>query len=48
MEDEAIERTFKEQEEKIKKEFEKEAEKRIMAQLQVCILGILNNCKNND
>lgn len=35
MEDEAIEKTLREQEEKLKKEFEKETEKRTMAQLQV-------------
>lgn len=38
MEDEAIERAAREQEEKIKKEFEREAEKRALAQLQVRII----------
>jgi len=37
MDDEAIERAAKDQEEKIKKEFEKESEKRILAQFQVWI-----------
>lgn len=38
MEDEAIERTAKEQEEKMKKEYEQEMEKRTLAQLQVLII----------
>jgi len=35
LEDEAIERMAREQEEKLKMEFEKENEKRMLAQLQV-------------
>lgn len=35
MEDEAIERAARAQEDKIKKEMEKESEKRMLAQLQV-------------
>lgn len=35
LEDEAIERAARDQEEKIRKEFEKETEKRTLAQLQV-------------
>lgn len=38
LEDEAIERAARDQEEKIRKEFEKEAEKRTLAQLQVRIM----------
>lgn len=37
MDDETIERAAKDQEEKIKKEFEKEFEKRSLAQFQVWI-----------
>lgn len=36
LEDEAIERAAREQEEKIKREYEKEVEKRHLVQLQVC------------
>jgi len=38
MDDEAIEKAAKDQEEKIKKEFEKESEKRTLAQFQVWII----------
>lgn len=40
LEDEAIERAARDQEEKIRKEFEKEAEKRTLAQLQVLIIFV--------
>lgn len=40
LEDEAIERAARDQEDKIRKEFEKEAEKRTLAQLQVQIIFV--------
>lgn len=41
MEDEAIERMAREQEERLKKEYEQEMEKRTLAQLQVFIISYM-------